>query len=75
MNEREKLKKEITEVVSKQIQSNTDIEAGDIYPIDQDILAYAYNYVPIKILRRIIKENKQMIKGVEGADDSNYERH
>ena len=58
MNEREKLKKEITEIVGQQITSDkADIQ--DLYPIDRDILPYAYDYVPIKILKRIIKENKE----------------
>lgn len=74
MKEREKLKKEITEIVSQQINRNTDLEVGDIYPIDQDILAYAYDYVPLKILKRIIKNNKRMIKRIDAADDSNYDK-
>ena len=56
MKEREKLKKEITEVVNKQIDEARECE--DLYPINSDILAYAYDYVPIKILKRIIKNNK-----------------
>ena len=56
MKEREKLKKEITEVVNKQIDEARVCE--DLYPINSDILAYAYDYVPIKILKRIIKNNK-----------------
>ena len=56
MNEREKLKKEITEVVNKQIDEARECE--DLYPIDGDVLSYAYDYVPIKILKRIIKNNK-----------------
>ena len=56
MKEREKLKKEITEVVYKQIDEARECE--DLYPINSDILAYAYDYVPIKILKRIIKNNK-----------------
>jgi len=59
MNEREKLKKEIKEIVGKQIETNHEHSwSGDIYPIDMDILACAYDYVPIKILKRIIKNNK-----------------
>ena len=59
MNEREKLKKEIKEIVRKQIETNNENNwVSDIYPIDSDILAYAYDYVPIKILKRIIKNNK-----------------
>ena len=58
MTEREKLKKEIKEVVNKQIETNNENNwASDIYPIDSDILAYAYDYVPIKILKKIIKDN------------------
>ena len=61
---REKLKKEIREVVSKQVTLDK-ADINDLYPIDGDILAYAYDYVPIKILKRIIKrhtEDKWKIK-------------
>ena len=57
MKKREKLKKEIGEIISQQI-SLDKANIDDLYPIDRDILAYAYDYVPIKILKRIIKENK-----------------
>ncbi len=60
MNEREKLKKEIKEIVGQQIMSeDRDSTVQDLYPIDSDILLYAYDYVPIKILKRIIKKNKE----------------
>jgi hypothetical protein len=62
MKEREKLKKEIREVVDKQIENANGLEVGDLYPIDDDILSYAYDYVPIKILKRIIKANKDEFK-------------
>ena len=57
MKEREKLKKEITEVVNKQIDEARVCE--DLYPINSDILAYAYDYVPIKILKRIIERHTE----------------
>tara|TARA_B100000029_G_scaffold305485_1_gene298333 strand:- start:44 stop:226 length:183 start_codon:yes stop_codon:yes gene_type:complete len=60
MKEREKLKKEIREIISQQIMSeDRDSTVQDLYPIDSDILKHAYDYVPIKILKRIIKENKE----------------
>ena len=56
MNEREKLKKEIRTIAMKQLDEARVCE--DLYPIDGDVLSYAYDYVPIKILKRIIKNNK-----------------
>ena len=57
MKEREKLKKEIRTIAMKQLDEARVCE--DLYPIDGDVLSYAYDYVPIKILKRIIKENKE----------------
>ena len=55
---REKLKKEIREVVNQQnTLDKSDVD--DLYPIDRDILAYAYDYIPIKILKRIIERHKE----------------
>ena len=55
---REKLKKEIREIVSKQVTLDK-ADINDLYPIDGDILAYAYDYVPIKILKMIIERHKE----------------
>ena len=55
---REKLKEEIREIVSKQVTLDK-ADINDLYPIDGDILAYAYDYVPIKILKMIIERHKE----------------
>ena len=58
MTEREKLKKQISKVHGAQIMDNEirqDIE--DKYPIDIDLLHYAVDYIPLKILKKIIKDN------------------
>ena len=63
---REKLKEKIKKIVGQQIESKErDSAVQDLYPIDSDILNYAYDYVPIKILKRIIErhtEGKWQIK-------------
>jgi hypothetical protein len=57
---REKLKEEINEIVRKQSDINNENNwSSDIFPIDVDILAYAYDYVPIKILKMIIERHKE----------------
>ena len=57
---REKLKEEIKKIVGQQIMSkDRDSAMQDLYPIDSDILNYAYDYVPIKILKRIIKRHTE----------------
>tara|TARA_R100001244_G_scaffold44891_1_gene40665 strand:- start:260 stop:448 length:189 start_codon:yes stop_codon:yes gene_type:complete len=59
MSEREKLKKQIRNVHGDQIMDNEikqDVE--DKYPIEIDILSYALNYIPLKILKKIIKDNE-----------------
>jgi len=58
MTEREKLKKQIDNVHGDQIMDaeiRQDIE--DKYPIEIDILHHALNYIPLKILKKIIKDN------------------
>ncbi len=63
---REKIKEKIKKIVGQQIMSkDMDCAVQDLYPIDSDILNYAYDYVPIKILKRIIErhtEDKWKIK-------------
>ena len=59
MIEREKLKKQIHKVHSDQIMdSETRQVVEDKYPIDDDILHYALDYIPLKILKKIIKDNE-----------------
>ena len=59
MTEREKLKKQINKVQGDQVMDN-EIKQGieDLYPIDSDILKYALDYIPVKILKKIIKDNE-----------------
>jgi len=59
MTEREKLKKQIHKVHSDQIMdSETRQGIEDLYPIDSDILHHALDYIPLKILKKIIKDNE-----------------
>ena len=59
MTEREKLKKQINKVHGDQVLDN-EIRQGieDLYPIDEDLLRYASDYIPLKILKKIIKDNE-----------------
>ena len=59
MTEREKLKKQINKVQGDQVMDN-EIKQGieDLYPIDSDILKYALDYITVKILKKIIKDNE-----------------
>ena len=73
-NSRIKARERLRKTVSVQItELNVEMEGGvtDLWPPDSDLLAYAYQYVPIKILndiaRRHEKRNKKMIK--EKAED------
>tara|TARA_Y100000114_G_scaffold105383_1_gene98661 strand:+ start:101 stop:286 length:186 start_codon:yes stop_codon:yes gene_type:complete len=57
---REKIKEKIKKIVGQQIMSkDMDCAVQDLYPIDSDILNYAYDYVPIKILKRIIERHTE----------------
>ena len=58
MTAREKLKKQIRKVHGAQIMDN-EIRQGleDLYPIDSDILLHALDYIPLKIMKKIIKDN------------------
>ena len=71
-NSRIKARERLSKTVSVQItQLHEEMEITDLWPPDSDLLAYAYQYVPIKILndiaRRHEKQNKKMIK--EKAED------
>ncbi len=57
MTNKEKLQKEYDKIVSKQIYNNHEPE--DMYPIMGDLLAVALDYVPAKVLKRIIKRYKK----------------
>ena len=59
MTKREKLKKQINKVHSDQVMDNETREGiEDKYPIDSDLLHYALDYIPLKILKKIIKDNE-----------------
>jgi hypothetical protein len=59
MSEREKLKKQINKVHGDQVMDNETREGiEDKYPIDSDLLFHALDYIPLKILKRIIKDNE-----------------
>jgi len=58
MNAREKLKKQINKVHGDQVMdSDIRLVVEDLYPIDSDILLYALDYIPLKIMKKIIKDN------------------
>ena len=58
MTAREKLKKQIHKVHGDQVMNNeTKQMVEDLYPIDSDILYHALDYIPLKIMKRIIKDN------------------
>ena len=57
MTDKEKLKKEYDNIVGEQI--NNDDEAGDLYPIMDDVLLAGLRYIPNKVLKRIIASYKK----------------
>ena len=57
MTNKEKLKKQYNDIVGEQI--NRGAEPEDMYPIMGDVLAYAFDYIPVKVLKRIIERNKE----------------
>ena len=59
MTEREKLKKQIHNVRGDQCEDKDYREIiEDKYAIENDILQHALNYIPLKILKKIIKDNE-----------------
>jgi len=56
MNKKE-LEKEYMNIVGKQIHNN-DIP-DDMYPIMRDVLSAGLEYIPAKVLKRIIEDNKK----------------
>ena len=60
MGEREKLKKQIHKIHGDQVMNEETKElVEDLYPIDSAILVYALDYIPLKILKKIIKSENQ----------------
>ena len=57
MTNKEKLQKEYNKIVGEQIHNN-DIPT-DMYPIMGEVLAVAIDYIPNKVLKRIIERNKK----------------
>ena len=57
MTEREKLKKQIDDLISSDIMTNADRE--DMTPTMSDIYFWGYGNMPIKIMKAIIKRNKE----------------
>ena len=58
MNKKE-LEKEYEKIVSEQLQDEDYREScKDMYPIQSDVLAVALDYIPGKVLKRIIARNK-----------------
>ena len=55
MNKKE-LEKEYMNIVGKQIHNGDEPE--DMYPIMGDVLAVAFDYIPMKVLKRIIARYK-----------------
>jgi len=53
MTNKEKLQKEYDKIVGEQIDNN--LEPEDMYPIMSDLLEVAFDYVPNKVLKKIIK--------------------
>ena len=57
MTNKKELEKEYDKIVGEQIHNN-DIPT-DMYPIMSDLLAVAFDYVPVKVLKRTIERNKK----------------
>jgi len=56
---KKELEKEYEKIVSEQLQDEDYREScKDIYPIQSDVLAVALDYIPAKVLKRIIARNK-----------------
>ena len=56
---KKELEKEYEKIVSEQLQDEDYREScKDIYPIQSDVLAVALDYIPGKVLKRIIARHK-----------------
>ena len=58
MSEREKLKKQIDDLISFDFENNSE-QAEDMTPTMSDIYFWGYRNMPIKIMKAIIKRNKE----------------
>ena len=58
MSEREKLKKQIDDLISFDFENNSE-QAEDMTPTMSDIYFWGYRNMPIKIMKAIIKSNKE----------------
>ena len=56
MNEREKLNKRHTEIISKAITNSEEV--SDMYDVDQSLVTCALKYLPIKELKKIFARYK-----------------
>ena len=56
MSEREKLNKQHIEIIGKAIDNGE--ECQDMYDVDRFLVTCALKYLPIKILKKIIKDNE-----------------
>ena len=56
MNKKE-LEKEYVNIIGEQINSDPD-NVEDMYAIQSDVLAVALDYIPAKVLKRIIARHK-----------------
>ena len=56
---KKELEKEYEKIVSEQLQDEDYREScKDIYQIQSDVLAVSLDYIPAKVLKRIIARNK-----------------
>ena len=58
MTEREKLKKQIDDCIGYDFQNNGELEEA-MTPTMADIYYWGYRNMPIKIMKAIIKRNKE----------------
>jgi len=54
---KKELKKEYVNIIGKQIEGDPDY-VEDMYPIQSDVLEVALDYIPTKVLKRIIARYK-----------------
>ena len=57
MTNKKELRKQYDKIVDEQIHNNDVPE--DMYPIMGDLLAVAFDYVPMKVIKRIIARYKK----------------
>ena len=54
---KKELEKEYKNIIGKQIQEQEEV-IEDMYPIQSDVLAVALDYIPMKVLKKIIARYK-----------------